>query len=204
MAGDPVASDGAIAGDVTIGDEVVDRLVDSLGRLEADYARTIAADRRLASEQETSGAAPLDDDALVEPPQGYAMLGSDDEGGESDEDAEVQTSDGVSTSAATGAATVGQTTSDEVFTAVTTGAEPEFDDFKAAVPSEDFADFTAANLAAPPPPLAPTALAAPLSQEDQKLIRETMQQIHIEPPLWASRLSDKELHRMVKAITKSL
>merc|ERR1711971_1197424 len=78
-----------------------------------------------------------------------------------------------------------------------------FDDFQGGGALETFADFGPTNAAMPEPPPAPVVVPR-LTDDDKRIIRETMQKIDIQPPPWAARLSDKDIHRMIKRISKEV
>eukprot|EP00927_Polykrikos_kofoidii_P068194 TRINITY_DN63562_c0_g1_i1.p1 TRINITY_DN63562_c0_g1~~TRINITY_DN63562_c0_g1_i1.p1 ORF type:complete len:262 (+),score=70.20 TRINITY_DN63562_c0_g1_i1:60-788(+) len=142
---------------------------------------------------------------------GYSVLGSDD-----DEDDEVPIQGGDTASMQADAMDLDDTETvpcdlvDEGVSAsgdVTIGAawhtcEPS----KAEVMGldgklENFADFDSAKLEPPDP--APFEI-PPLTDEEQGEIKDAMRQLDIKAPPWATHLSDVELRRMIRQISKTI
>eukprot|EP00929_Paragymnodinium_shiwhaense_P009351 TRINITY_DN11348_c0_g1_i1.p2 TRINITY_DN11348_c0_g1~~TRINITY_DN11348_c0_g1_i1.p2 ORF type:complete len:232 (+),score=62.39 TRINITY_DN11348_c0_g1_i1:83-697(+) len=190
MACDPLAPpEGEERRSADISDAVVDRLIHSLDLMNADYEATLAAERRPAEVPQVGAANAEDDDDSEEdgdaPAQagystlgGYAMMDSDDEAASEPKDEERPEAAGD-----------------------LKAEDDDFSDFQNTPALEHFADF--ANVVVPPPPEQPLQwTAAPMTDGDKKLIQDVMKGIHIEPPPWAQRLSDKDLARKVKKMLK--
>merc|ERR1712232_807000 len=90
--------------------------------------------------------------------------------------------------------------------------EEDFSDFQTSVPAPEeeqeeeestFADF--ANVVVPPPPEQGVAWnTQPMTDGDKNLIKDIMKGIEIQPPLWAQRVSDKDLESRVKKMLKEV
>lgn len=206
-----------------LSDATCDRLLSSLEQMEADYARTVAADsRRLheaegtalraqllqqAAEPELSGCRDEDDAASSGPNEGsmtgYARLGSEDGDGNLDSDVE-EAEKGAPEAKEEAATAVDQ---EKCSSADAWGNGSWSSPAGLAEESEsleNFADFGEGNPALPTaPPNIPQLQATPLTDQEVKLIKQTMLQVDLQPPPWASRIPDAELDRMIKELTRS-
>eukprot|EP00439_Symbiodinium_sp_Y106_P041569 s5930_g5.t1 len=187
MAGDTTADSERLP---EITDQVAERLFRSLELMEADYQRTLAAEPTAPQPLQPSGIlreqSDSDEDVSGVEEHGYAALGS-----EVGSDEEVGTDKGLRP--ATAEDDWGCWQSGAAETARPTPGEGE----KEVLAS--FANFGSSNPALPLPPaeLRPTQ-ANFLTEEEVKLIKETMQQICPPAPPWASKLSDEAFQRMIK------
>lgn len=232
-------------GELIITDAMAEHLLRSLERMEADYEATLAAEERLrqaaeaphsslrdgssgaeaaAASEESGGEEPPDGYAALD---GYATLGSDDEGsevgpgraehgqshGSAAEEADVwdtyqrhEEAFGTSPwpSACSGPGSTWPSCEAPGATAGTAVEEEQFEDFQAAASLENFADFGASNPALPPPPPGVNQLQATLlTDEEVRSIKDTMKQISVTPPAWACNLPDQQLERMVRDLLRS-
>ncbi|CAJ1367773.1 unnamed protein product [Effrenium voratum] len=187
MAGDSLPPyEGAHLPEIT--DQVAERLFRSLELMEADYQRTLAAE--CTPPLEPLGELNESEDE-VDGFGGYQALGSD--GGSSDDE---------NKEADWGGWQVGEAAS-----APTEGYPPDCQDaWPQTVDAEGleaFADFGASNPALPAPPDMRLLEAKLLTDDEVKLIKQTMQQIQLPTPAWAANLSDARFQRIVKDSIRS-
>lgn len=184
-----------------IDEQVAESLLRSLELLHADYAATLAAERRLqaTNESQLTFNPPLredgdaddgdsngshDDGALA----GYAALGSEDGGSTASSEADPDETAATNTAA-------NLNTLDSNGDAATENVPAAF----TSPDEDDWADFGPANPALPGPPAPPPQLhSISLTDEQCQLIKETMLQVKPVAPSWAQNLSDRDLHRMVE------
>jgi len=187
---------------VPISDKMMERLMQSLGDMEADYARTLAAGECRPTPLEQPGDA--DPEAATageggaeagseshdednEGGGGYMMIGSDDGGSDADPD-EVEST-----------APAGAEAGGSGWPAPPQVDDADFQDFQGSH-LESFADFGSSNPLLPPPPHGlPQWAATPLTDVDVQFIKDTMKLVEPTPPPWAQNLRDAELSRMVRA-----
>ncbi|CAE7557532.1 unnamed protein product [Symbiodinium sp. KB8] len=195
MAGD-TAADSERLPEIT--DQVAERLFRSLELMEADYQRTLAAEPTAPQSLHPSGIlreqSDSDEDAGSDGEEhGYAALGS-----EVGSDEEVGTDKGLCPATAeddwgcwqSGAAEASRP-------AQPMQAWQDREGEKEVL--ESFANFGSSNPALPLPPAELRPIQANfLTEEEVKLIKETMQQICPPAPPWASKLSDEAFQRMIK------
>lgn len=199
------AGDAAAGESLEVDDKVMAQLMQSLSNMEADYARTVAAGEKHAASLEPGGTLGGDDrdGAMAEDGSdasssredeeneggGYAMIGSDGGGSNTDLD-EVEESAPAPEAANTG-------------WPAPQADDLDFQDFQGNH-LESFADFGAANPLLPPPPNGLDLWAStPLTDTDVQFIKETMKLVEPKPPAWAQNLPDAQLQRMVRAALRS-
>mmetsp|Transcript_119207 Transcript_119207/g.337962 ORF Transcript_119207/g.337962 Transcript_119207/m.337962 type:complete len:203 (+) Transcript_119207:164-772(+) len=186
---------GAAAADepIIISDAVADVLLQNLASIEAEYERTIVAERRAGDAQpadgcgDDGGGAESDcEDEGAGDRDGYVALESDEDDGEWS---------GWQGGPDTGVAA--DSTDDRGELA---------DDGPEAGQQllENFAEFGASNPALPPPPPELNPLqATPLTDEEVDVIKDTMSKVNITPPPWARQIPDDKLLRMVQEMART-
>eukprot|EP00927_Polykrikos_kofoidii_P000799 TRINITY_DN10306_c1_g1_i1.p1 TRINITY_DN10306_c1_g1~~TRINITY_DN10306_c1_g1_i1.p1 ORF type:complete len:182 (+),score=52.58 TRINITY_DN10306_c1_g1_i1:105-650(+) len=178
MAGDAVPHDHGATREGAHDDVLVDRLITGIELLHADYERTIAAGRS------AEAAAAVD-------ATGTTLVNERDEDAVGEEEDTFDETVGMAaqagyTALGCGGEVVGSMDSDD-----------DFDNFQEGTRLENFADFSIDNFACPMPPQQFPSPPSALTEEEKKVIQQTMQKLHIEPPAWAANLSDKDLQRVL-------
>eukprot|EP00933_Yihiella_yeosuensis_P007254 TRINITY_DN112204_c0_g1_i1.p1 TRINITY_DN112204_c0_g1~~TRINITY_DN112204_c0_g1_i1.p1 ORF type:complete len:237 (+),score=74.52 TRINITY_DN112204_c0_g1_i1:57-767(+) len=205
-----------------VADQIAERLMRSLELMEADYQRTIAATRtedpeqRLDSQGQAVDGDPADAESTSDANDlaGYAAIGSD-LGSSSDEEDEKEQKEAIrpdfgdlpeGVAASADSAQQQDASDDQIWGQFQTpelGWSTEGQTSTLESPGDFFADFSSANPLLPKAPEGvPQLQATTFTDHEVKLIKDTMSQVCPEPPLWAKRLSDRDLQRMVKDLLK--
>lgn len=222
LAAEASGADGAnlAGGGKVLSDAMAERLMRSLERLEEDYAQTLAAGVRedaadnacgitkaivdAGNHHEEPAAARCDDNDAASSLQdeedstngnAYMAIGSDDDGSDGGLDVEMRFDH------QTEAANVGWPANVEGESSVWPQPieQEDFEDFQCGDYMENFADFGKSNTLLPPPPSGLSQLeVTPFTDQEIRLIKDTMKQVQITPPPWAQNLRNTDFRRMVK------
>merc|ERR1712194_668770 len=207
-----------------LSDVVVERLMMSLGAMEDDYARTLAAEKNSQlpldpvqpqADAESDGESSRGEDEADPSNNAYQTIGSDCGAGSpfaSDDDMDVVANDAPREAPTMGSIEVAEG-SNVAQGGVTGWSQPsetngwpqppsdddDFQDFAAGGVLESFADFGASNPALPAPlPGVSSLQSTLLTDTEVELIKETMRKVELTPPAWAKQLHDSEFQMMMR------